>query len=259
MKKIFSFLFISCLAFSSLEAQVTFNPAIFTAEDEVTLTVDVTGTNMAGKSEAFIWIFSNPTAGSGPQVDGSVNGSWGNSGTNAKMTAAGTNKWSFKFTGTTLFNLTPGELKEFGFLVKAKDGTAQSPDYKPFKFDPLVFTPSTFRIFPSKVGQDDMVTINFNQNLSTDLVEQRISPTTVTVTVFNTNNVQVGQPITLNVRNIGNKIWGASFLPSFSFSIPAGTKLSKFRYKFNGTTEGPTGSPTQVSTQEIEVPFLDLK
>lgn len=240
-------------------AQVTFNPSIFTAEDPVTLTVDVSGTPMAGQTEAYIWIFSNPTAGTGPQVDGVVNGSWGNSSNAAQMTSAGTNKWSFTFTGTTMFNLTPGELKAFGFLVKAKDGSKQSPDYKPFAFDPLVFTPTTFRIFPSKVGQEDVITINFDQTLSGNLNEQRMLPQTVTVTVYDQNNVQVGSPATINVRSLGNKLWGATFIPTESFTIPAGTKLGKFRYKFNGTIEDATGAPVPTSTGENEVPFYDLK
>jgi hypothetical protein len=249
------------LAFCGLEtaAQVTFSPAIFTAEDQVTLTVDVTGTPMAGLSEAYIWSFSNPTAGSGPQVDGIVNGTWGNSGAGAKMTAAGTNKWSFTFTGTTLFNLAPGQLKEFGFLVKAKDGSKQTPDYKPFKFDPLVFTPTEFRIFPSKVGQDDAVTINFDQSLSGGIDEQRLSPSTVTIVVYNQNNVPFGNPISLPVRSTGAKQWAATFIPTHSYALPPGTKLTKFRYKFNGTVPNASGVPTAFSTAEMEVQFLDLK
>jgi hypothetical protein len=249
------------LAFTGLKAvaQVTFNPGIFTAEDQVTLTVDVTGTPMAGQSEAYIWIFSNPTAGSGPQVDGVVNGQWGNSGAGAKMTAAGTNKWSFTFTGTTLFNLAPGQLKEFGFLVKAKDGSKQSPDYKPFLFDPLVFTPTEFRIFPSKVGEDDAITINFDQTLSGGINEQRITPMTVTVVVYTQNNVPYGNPLTLQVRNTGNKRWAATFIPTHSYSVPVGTKLTKFRYKFNGTVPNANGVPNAYSTVETEVQLLDLK
>jgi hypothetical protein len=260
MRKIFFFiLLITCATAFEAAAQVTFNPGVYTAEDQVTLTVDVTGTPMAGESEAYIWIFSNPTSGSGPQVDGSVNGSWGNSSTAAKMTAAGANKWSFTFTGTTLFNLAPGQLKNFGFLVKSKDGTKQSPDYKPFAFDPLVFTPTMFRIFPSKVGQDDAVTVNFHQNLASEVNDQRLTPTTVTITVFNQNNTQVGTPLNLPVRNLGNGVFGATFIPTYSFTLPAGTKLSKFRYRFNGTVPNATGAPTAISTSENEVPFLDLK
>ena len=259
MKKLFSLFIIASFCFSQASAQVTFNPTIFTADDQVTVTVDVTGTPMAGQPEAYIWIFSNPTAGSGPQKDGSVNGSWTNSSVEAKMTAAGTNRWSFTFTGTTLFNLTPGELKEFGFLIKARDGSRQTPDYKPFKFDPLVFTPSTFRIFPSKVGQNDVVTAIFDQGLASTINETRMTPVSVTFTVYDQNNNVFGNPVTVPVRALGNRMWGASFLPTRSYTIPATTKLSKFRYKFNGNVIGSNGAPALVSTEELEVPFLDLK
>ena len=104
-----------------------------------------------------------------------------------------------------------------------------------------------------------MVTINFDQSLSNDLLEQRILPATVTVRIFDMNNDPVGNPLVINVRKLGDKLWAASFLASYNFSIPAGTQLSKFSYKFNGTVEGPTGIPEPASTQEIEVPFLDLK
>lgn len=255
MKKILLYLFCAICLTTAASAQVTFSPAIFTAEDEVTLTVDVSGTPMAGQSEAYIWIFSN-VAGGGR--DGVVNGAWGNSGDGAKMTAAGPNKWSFKFIGTTLFNQTPGELKDFGFLVKARDGSKQTPDYKPFKFDPLIFTPTTFRVFPSKVGQEDAVTVNFDQSLATAVNEQRMTPTSVTIVVYS-NNSAFGSPLTLPVRKLPGDIWAATFVPTLSFNIPAGTRLNKFTFKFNGTVLGQTGASTNVSSSETEVPFIELK
>ncbi len=256
MKKILFLFTLLIAAVTGIHAQVTFSPATFTAQDQVTLTVDVTGTPMAGQSEAYIWIFSNVSGGG---KDGFTNTSWTNSPANAKMTAAGTNKWSFTFTGTTMFSQTPGELKDFGFLAKSKDGSRQTPDYKPFKFDPLVFTPTVFRAFPSKVGQDDVITINFDQNLATELNEQRMTPTTISITAFN-GSTQIGTTaVTLNVRNTGSKTWAATFIPTRSFTVPTGGKITSVRYRFNGTVLGTTGATTQVSSGETVLDLTEMK
>jgi hypothetical protein len=259
MKKIILLLFIVFTACFTGNAQVTFSPGTFTAEDQVTLTVDVSGTPMAGQSEAYIWIWANP-GGVGPAPNGIVNGAWGSSSASAKMTGAGTNKWSFTFTGTTLFGLTAGELHDFGFLVKAKDGAnGQTQDYKPFLFDPLIFTPSKLRTFPSKVGRDDVVTVNFEKTLGTSTDEQRMTPVTVSITMFDETNAPVGSVLTVPVRKTGDNIWSASFIPTNSFTAGTGHKLKKFTYHFNGTVLTPTGGTQNVSSADASVDFVEMK
>jgi len=259
MKRLLSLLIIACVAFiSDVKAQVSFSPSSYTALDQVTLTVDVTGTPMAGQTDAYIWIFANP-GGNGPTKDGIVNGSWTNSSADAKMVSAGTNKWSFTFTATTLFALTPGELNNFGFLVKAKDGSKQTPDYKPYFFDPLVFTPAKLRVFPAKVDADDIVNINYERTLGTTPDEQRMTPTTATITVSDNDGNQVGSPLTVPVKLNGTEVWTGYFIPSSSFTPPAGKKLAKFKFKFNGTILDPTGATVTVSTSEAEITFTTMK
>ncbi|TDH25134.1 hypothetical protein EXU57_13560 [Segetibacter sp. 3557_3] len=237
-------------------AQVTFSPPVFTAEDEVTLTVDVTGTPMAGQPEAYIWMFSNVSGGG---KDGFTNTSWTNSPATAKMTPAGTNKWSFKFTGTTMFSQTPAELKDFGFLVKAKDGSKQSPDYKPFAFDPLIFAPAKLRVFPAKVDRDDVVTVNFDQALATTVEEQRMAPVSATIALLDNTGAEVGTPLTIATRKIENTVWAASFIPSAQFTPGAGRRLARFKFKFNGTVRDTNGANTTVSSSEAQVEFVTLK
>lgn len=258
MKKLLYFILFIGAGLTVRAQNPSFSPSIFTAEDEVTITVDVTGTAMAGAAEAYIWIFSNPDLAGG--ADGVTNGSWTNSSAAAKMTAAGTNKWTFKFTGTTMFGQSPAQLKSFGFLVKKKDGSAQtSPDYKPFFFDPLVFTPTMLRVFPSKVGSDDVVTVNFDKTYGVTVNEQRMTPTSATITMFDELGAQVGTPLTINTRSTGTTIWSASFIPSISFTPGAGRKLNKFRYKFNGTILDPGGATINVSSSETEVIFTTMQ
>ena len=258
MKKILSFLVFVFAACLSSSGQVTFSPSTFTAEDQVTLTVDVTGTPLAGQSEAYIWIWANP-GGVGPAPNGVVNGDWGNSSAAAKMTSAGTNKWSFTFTGTSLFGVTAGELHDFGFLVKAKNGSSQTPDFKPFLFDPLIFQPAKLRVFPSKVGRDDVVTVNFERSLGTSTDEQRMTPASVSITMYDETGTAVGSVLTIPTSKKADNIWGASFIPSNSFTPTAGHKLKRFTYHFNGTVLTPTGGTQTVSSADASVDFIEMK
>jgi hypothetical protein len=256
MKKLIYSLILSAISLAASAQNPSFTPGTFSAEDQVTLTVDIAGTPLAGAAEAYIWIFSNPDGTGGN--NGNVNGEWTNSSNAAKMTAAGANKWSFTFTGTTLFGKSPAELKSFGFLVKKKDGSAQTPDYKPFAFDPLVFVPSMLRIFPAKIGSDDVVSVNFDRSLAVTPVEQRITPVSATITAFDETDTQVGAPVTINVRSTGTTVWTATFIPSARFTPGTGHTLKKFKYKFNGTVLDITGTPMNISSTEAEVIFSNL-
>lgn len=237
----------------------SFSPASFTAQDQVTLTIDVTGTPVAGVSQAYIWIWANP-GGVGPTPNGVVNGQWGASDPSAAMTSLGGNKWSFTFTGTTLFGLAPADLHDFGFLVKTVNGSAQTQDFKPFKFDPLVFTPTKLRIFPAKVDTSDVVMINFDQSLGATVNEQRMTPVSATVTAFDETGAQAGGPVTVSIsHNVGTTIWKGFFIPNVSFKAAAGHVLYKFHYKFNGTVLDSSGNSSSVSTDEAEVVFISMK
>ncbi len=253
MKKLFLYFILFLSAGVGLKAQnPTFTPSTFTAEDQVTLTFDVTGTGMAGATEAFIWLWGN--AGDSP-----LNTSWTNSPDAARMTAAGTNKWSFTFTATALWGLPPAALTNFRFLVKKRDGSAQTPDQGPFNFDPLVFTPTMLRIFPAKVGSDDVVTVNFDKAYGVSINEQRMMPVSATITMLDDLGNTVGAPLTVMTAKTGETIWSASYIPSVSFTPATGRKLNKFRYKFNGTVLDPGGATITVSSSEAEVTFITMQ
>jgi hypothetical protein len=252
MKKLLSLILLITLGFSVKAQNPTFSPPSFTAEDQITLTFDVTGTPMAGATEAFLWLWGN--AGDSP-----LNTSWTNSPETARMTAAGTNKWSFTFTATVLWGLPPASLTRFNFLVKKKDGSAQSPDQGPFFFDPLIFIPTMLRVFPAKVGADDVVTVNFDKTYGVTANEQRMTPTSSTITMYDETGAQVGSPLTLPVRSIAPTIWASTYIPSISFTPGAGHKLARFRYRFNGTVLDPSGSPITVSSSDTEVVFTTMQ
>lgn len=257
MKQLLYLLLFTFLGLGAAAQNPSFSPSSFTAEDEVTITIDVTGTGMAGSADAYIWIFSNPGLSGG--ADGITNGSWTNSSEAAKCTPAGANKFTYKFTGTTMFGQTPAQLKSFGFLLKKKDGSAQTPDYKPYFFDPLIFVPSLARVFPVKVDVDDVVSVNFDNRYAVTVNDQRMSPVSFTITMYDDLNNMVGSPLTASLRKTDVTIWSGSFIPNASFTPGAGRKLMKFKYKFNGTVLDVNGLPVTVSSSDTEVTFTTMK
>lgn len=252
MKKLLlSIIFILSAAFTFAQSNPSFSPATFTAEDEVTITLDVTGTGMAGQDDVYLWMFSNDGVGGGK--DALTNGQWGSSSESAKMTKIAPNKFTFKFTGTALFGQSPAELINFGFLGKSKDGTKQTQDFKPFKFDPLVFTPSQFRIFPAKLDATDMSTVYFHQNLATDQNLQRMFDVKVNLTFYNEANAVVDSKTAIVATKESTNVYSYSFIPERVITIAAGTKLSKFTYQFTGSVKDANGAnvPTSGPVNEI--------
>lgn len=252
MKKILNLLTILSMALVSKAQVVTLTPSSFTAEDQLTITVDVTGTGMAGATEAYLWLWGDVVG------DSPLNTAWTNSPAAAQMTTAGTNKWKFTFTATTLWGRPPADFKNFRFLVKKKDGSAQISDQGPYNFDPLVFTPTMMRIFPAKVNSDDMVTLNFDKAYGVTTDEQRMTPTTVTITMYDDLNNMVGSALTVAVNHTATTIWAKSFIPSLTFTPATGRKLTKFKYKFNGTLLNSSGATVTVSSTESEITFTPM-
>lgn len=234
-------------------AQVTFSPATFTAEDEVTITLDISGTGMAGQSDVYLWMFSNDGVGGGK--DALTNGQWGSSSESAKMTKVSANIFTFKFTATILFGQSPAELINFGFLGKSKDGTKQTADFKPYKFDPLVFTPNQFRVFPSKLDQADMATVYFHQNLATDQNLQRMFDIKVTISFYNETGAVVATRNALVATKESATVFSYSFIPDRLITLAAGTKLAKFSYQFTGSVKDATGANVTTTGPVTEVAY----
>lgn len=234
---------------------ITISPGSFTAEDEVTITVDVTGTGMAGETDSYIWIWANANASGYTFKDGLYNTAWTNSPAGAKMTRIAANKFQYKFVGTTMFQLSPAQLKHFQFLCKAQNGSKQTSDCPPQAFDPLVFTPTVTRVFPNKVGQDDAVTVYFHQDLATVEAEKRMATTNFVLAVFDLAGNQIGAEITVSATDEGSSVYSATFIPAQRFSIPAGVKLGKFRFRAKGTGRDASGAPVNVETANTDKNF----
>jgi hypothetical protein len=248
--KALKYLWVACLALcASAQAQVvTILPSSFTAEDEVTVRVDLTGTPVAGAAQPYLWTWCQTNAGGGN--DGVTNGSWTSSNDAAKFTRVGAtgNVWEIKFVGTTMYNRTPGELRRFGFLVKCKDGSCQTPDQQWFNFDPLTFTEGEFRTFPSKAAANDVVTVYHKKSLAGDVNVQRMTETSVSVTLFDQNNAPIQTINNLAVKTEANGLVSATFVPENLVTLPNGVSVKRIEYKFKGTYLNTSGMPTAVES-----------
>jgi hypothetical protein len=248
----------------------TLTPSTFTANDQITITADVTGTPMAGASTALIWIWCYPTVAdqaadanaiTAPTID--AGGSWSGLSSNpgpAMMTNVSGNIWTFTFIPANTFGLTPGNMYSFDYLVRSVDGNTQTSNAivgGGFKFVPLVFIPTEFRVFPAQVDTNDVVALNLDQSLATATNDQRMTPDSVTITAYDNeaSPVQIGTPLTVPVTNTGGTIWTGYFIPSANFATVAnGHILGGFTYHFDGTILDVNDNPAPVSTAE-SVPF----
>jgi hypothetical protein len=259
--KILKYLFLLLPAFyTSAQAQVvTLSPASFTAEDEVTIRIDLTGTPVAAAAQPYIWIWCETNNGGGN--DGLTNGTWGSSNDANKWVRVGAtgNIWEFKLVGTTMFGRTPGELKQFGFLAKCKDGSCQTTDQKWFKFDPLVFIEGEFRSFPAKVAQNDIVTVYHKKALSSDVNVQRMTETSVSVTLYDQSNAPIQTINNIAVRTETGGAVSASFVPENLVTLPPSVTIKRIEYKFKGTGLNTSGVTVPVETTVSSTDMLPLR
>ncbi len=147
-------------------ATYTTTPAVFTAEDQVTINIDLAGcpglAGTAGSPGAvYLWLFNN-----GADAIGQT-GTWLNSPETFRATYTGTfGKYTYTFTPTILFGKTSAQIgTSMGFLAKTKTGAPQTVDLT-LAIEPLVYTPVAIRSFPVKFTQDDIVTFYFDQNFT---------------------------------------------------------------------------------------------
>lgn len=173
MKKYIITLLLGLIGATAAWAQtVTFDPAEFTAEDQVTMTVDFTGTALDDASyggNIFIWFFI--TEGCSSNCDAPTNVNPGGEGQEAArlQPTDQANIYTLTFVPTSFFNKTPGELLQLGFKFKGtdwSDGEAPAGFGQNLFVDvvPLEFIPVPLRAFPATFTQDDVVTFFFDQN-----------------------------------------------------------------------------------------------
>jgi hypothetical protein len=174
-KKLFVWV-IAMVATLAVQAQsFTVTPANATAEDQITITIDVTGfATFNGVTPLYLWAWSN--LGDAP------NGTWNSSNESAKMTQDPNNPniWSFKMIPAQYYGKPAGGFTFIGFLVKGKDGTGDIKTGDQTKqLDPIAFNDAAVRRFPSKFTEDDILTVFYDKTLDNN------------TTMKNTNDISV--------------------------------------------------------------------
>ena len=127
MKYLLSFGFLLSLLISSAQIDVepTVSPIFFKADEPITITYDVTGTQLAGLNEAWIWMW---LPNLDPDFNAPSNKNPANSNVSAtnpakftKSTPNGRTLFSITLTPTTFFGKTASEITKLGMLLKAND------------------------------------------------------------------------------------------------------------------------------------------
>ena len=271
MKKI---LFLITVLVASLtgfsQATASVSPKSFTAEDQITITFDLTNANFGGLGEdVYIWGFVPGCCGSPLNDQNGFN--FGNSNPAAKCTRVGTSKiFTYTLTPTAYMQKTAAQIgAQFGCLAKNQNGSKQTGDFT-FPVDPLTFTPSVFRPFPSKFTQDDVVTFFMDKNLLdaskvalkaatevyvyTDIdyvkpdgtggyyqVSQYCEPLNTGDGNYYNGMTTVADNVALKAKDFGNGIFGWTIVPSKFFRIgdvtsnkfpPAGSQITKIKVHF---------------------------
>ena len=166
-------------------AQVTTNPTIPTANNEVTITFDATGTpieNYTGDLYTHTGVTVNGTQWQ------NVIGEWGNNTTQPQLTRDGSNPnlYTLLITPdvTTFYGVATGTISELNFVFRASTGSPQSPDiFVPIFAEGLnvTFTSPTDQ---SAYNLNDIITISAESSIAADLelLVNNISQQTVTST-----------------------------------------------------------------------------
>jgi hypothetical protein len=269
MKKIIAYVCSAFMVYSATAqtsgAVLTTIPANFTALDQVKVIVDVSSVgNLRDKGPLYVWTWNPNEAYPG-------NGQWGNSNEARKMVQEGPNKWSWTFTPAEYYGtydangvlkeaLAPSKITKINFLVKAKSGDGDlKTDDLTLTVAPLVFVETDFRVFPATVGQNEVMSAYFNQNLVTDENSKRMSPVSAEISIYNEAGAKVGATIIKTLTKVGDKLFAARVFPKGDFNIAAGVKIIKMKVVFKGTVLDVNGNPATVSSVEYEKLFDELK
>jgi len=259
MKKIILVNIMILLIVVAVNAQptVSTDPKVFTAEDEITLTVDVTGTSLEGHT-GDVWIWSWIAEGCSSDCDAPTNvDPAGEAAEDAKMTRSENdpNVYTITFIPQVFFNKSPAELQRLGFKLKSQNwGDGKQTDTDAFlSIAPLTFTPVVNRVFPNKATEDDVVTLYLDQKLSdSPEVKYELADFSVEVNAYDESDQQLGDAFVADMVNEGNGLHQIRIIPSYS--IPnVSEDIASIKYIFTSKDDA------DIQTQEFQLVFLDLK
>lgn len=255
--KIHQLLFFVCMSFGPLvwaQPTSTVDPQVFTAEDEITLSVDVTGTSLANHTgDVWIWAWIFQGCSSNCDAPTNVNPANGTiSDALMQRDANNPNVYTISFVPTEFFAKAPAEIQKIGFKLKSQDwaDNKQSDVDIILNVEPLVFTPKVSRTFPTKVTQHDVITLYLDQKLAVaPALKYELSDFTVAIEAYNANDEMVGSVVTKDAVNQGNGEHYIRIIPTYDFETVG---LDHLRYRFISKNNA------EVESEWFDVLLLDL-
>jgi len=257
MKKL-TILFIAlCFTAVAYGQTLTIEPAKFTAIDEITITVDVSGNaQLEGLStDAYLWCWIpgvkdatsnvNP-ASSNPDASGQ-----------ARFERVSDNVFQLTMIPTSFLAADPGQIQQIGMILKGDDwSNGQTTDFV-LDVDPLTFIPRINRTFPADFTNEDVVLLYFDQSFAPAGLLQDASTVMVRVSVNGVDGSggavsNVGGELMLQMTDTGSGIFRAAVIPNSSFTVPNDVTLTEISYTFvdaTGQATSDTYTKSFTSTQ----------
>ena len=242
-----------------LSQSLTTSPAVFTAEDEVIFTIDVTESPLDGYSdEVWIWTWIPGLPEEEGRAPTNVNpATEDQSAALVTRDSENPNVYTFTMVPTAFFGKNPADFQELGIILKGRDwSNGQTSDFI-LPVQPLIFVPTENRNFPIKFTQDDIVTLNYDQSLASNAAVAsqdelyvylfytvRRVDGTVDTDIPYTAWDNVGSSEELKATDRGNGWFSLSILPTDLFELEAGEQLIRIGYIFRnaaGDVEGSIG------------------
>lgn len=255
---------------------VTVTPAVYTAEDSITVTVDLSGTCMAadGVAAMKVWMFSPGCCGAITQGDfcnDTYNGAVLN-GRNA--VSLGNNRWSYSLRMTTVLDRPAAQIASFGIIFKASDrnpctnpgnGNRQTQDLILVP-QPLVFVERVARLFPRQCTDEDVVTLYVNRALSANLTAVDTIYFYAFADVRRADGTTDGNRAALGWCDIyqndnfklvfgGTSNQFKTFVPRRLFNLADGERLQNFKIVLRG--KGGPGCPGVPQESDIVFPLQE--
>lgn len=238
MKKIAILIALLCWSATAFSQTITVTPQRFTALDEITITVNVSGNARleALTSGAFLWMWS-PGVGDAPS---NVNPASSNPDRSAPArftrVEGQTNVYQLRLIPAVFLNLAPGQVTRVGMILKGNDwGDGQTPDFL-FDVEPLTFTERVNRTFPNNFTPDDVATFYLNRSLATQAGIRTAQNVEMVIRARGLNAagnpIDLGTTLTLDATFEGDNRFAVTIIPSGSFPIPAGGRMTELIYRF---------------------------
>ncbi|HYG03562.1 MAG TPA: hypothetical protein VD927_14035 [Chryseosolibacter sp.] len=254
MKKIILLFTFVASALISFGQSATADPAGFTADDEVTITINTTGTGLDGYTgDVYVWTWAIRTNGL-PNLDAPTNSNPAGAGqAAAKMTRSETNPniYTITFTPSEFYGVPAVQFDKIGILAKGADwSNGQTADFV-IEVEPPVFESPVIRIFPTEFSADDVVTIFYDTKLEENAEMKAVGEYYLLTSIGGTNGEDdldpndyykpIGEETKLMA--VGNGVFRISFVPSRFFDLAEGDVIGQLLYLIQNQSGTLTNPP----------------